>query len=371
MQEKKLIIPDVRDGLNSVERSLLCAMYKLKLVARSRYIETKKVIANAEITNTENMSAVLETLIRMTKDFSMRHPLAYDDDMQAFEIDDGSVQSQKSIKWVRPSLMAKFMFDGIKFDEDPSALPCCFPNLLVNGACNENGYIVLPHNMHEITAAVHAICENPEITDEELFEIVPGPDFPIDSTIDKTDALLEIQKGKTGKIILSTRDENREIFVNGSVLVPDRNLDNLVEKRLSLKEMLVEWINFRDECIRRKAEEGLKNERNKLHLLDGVVVAMDNIEVYFSMVRSCASTDEIIKKSIEFGLDKKQAEYMAHYSVDKVCRYDKRAIYGKSKEKINNLENLVANKEARKQQMLKTLDMIDCRFGDERYTRMG
>ena len=85
MQEKKFIMPDVRDGLNSVERSLLCAMYRLKLVARSRYIEVKKVIANAEITNTENMMNVLEVLNRMTEYLSKRHPLTYSSD--AFDSD--------------------------------------------------------------------------------------------------------------------------------------------------------------------------------------------------------------------------------------------------------------------------------------------
>ena len=370
IQEKKLIMPDVRDGLNAVERSLLCAMYRLKLVARSRYIEAKKVIANAEIVNTENMMSVSETLNRMTEYLSKRHPLTYSGDAFDSELVTNEAQQSNRKKWVRPSLVAKFMFDGVKFDEDPSALPCCFPNLLVNGVYDENGYIVMPHNMHEITAAVHAICEKPEITDEELFEIVPGPDFSIDSTIGKTDALLEIQKGCAGKIILSAHGKNREIWVNGNVLVPTESQDALIEKRLSLKEMLVEWIDFRDECIRRKAEEELKNERNKLHLLDGVVSAMDNIESNLAMVRSCASADEMIRKSVEFGLDEKQAEYMVHYSINKICHYDKRTIYGKCKGIIANLENLVANKDARKQRMLKTLDMIDRKFGDERYTRI-
>ena len=369
ISEKYFNYPDIRDGLNAVERSIICAMYRMKQASRPLYTSAKSIVNKAEITEFMNRSEVGDMLTQMTKPFYARHPLVYD--WEAFEMDGDIVQSINRCKRARLSLIAKFLFDGVSINNDPSALPCCFPNLVVNGARSENGYAVLPHNMHEITAAVHAIYENPEITEEELFLIVPGPDFSQNSIVVQNEDLQKIQKGETGKIILNGKNiDDKEIFVNCEVLNQIDGKEGSVICKCSLKQMLVVWMNHRLECIAKKAEIELECERNKKHLIDGVVAAVENIEDYLKMIRACNNHDEMIKNSIAFGLDKTQAEYMAHYPIRKICSYDKRTIYGRQEEKIANLEKLVNNKSAREQLMLKTLDMIDRKFGDERYTRI-
>jgi DNA gyrase subunit A len=132
----------------------------------------------------------------MAQDFSMRLPLL--DGQGNFGSIDGDPPAAMRYTEVRMGKPARDLLTDIEketvpfqanydgSEQEPLVLPARFPNLLVNGA----GGIAVgmatnipPHNLGEIVDATIAMIENPAVTDEELIDIVPGPDFPTGGTI--------------------------------------------------------------------------------------------------------------------------------------------------------------------------------------------
>ena len=136
--------------------------------------------------------AIYDALVRMAQDFSMRaaadrragqlrlgrrrsaggHALHRS---AAGEVGDGAARRHRQGHRRLPAELRRHA------SIEPTVLPARFPNLLVNGA----GGIAVgmatnipPHNLGEVIDACLALIDNPEITIDELMEIVPGPDFP-------------------------------------------------------------------------------------------------------------------------------------------------------------------------------------------------
>ncbi|MHA7872908.1 MAG: DNA gyrase subunit A, partial [Hyphococcus sp.] len=135
--------------------------------------------------------AIYDALVRMAQDFSMRLPLI--DGQGNFGSIDGDPPAAMRYTECRLEKVSNSLLDDIEKDtvafqpnydgseHEPTVLPAKFPNLLVNGS----GGIAVgmatnipPHNLGEIVDATIAMIDEPEISDERLIEIVPGPDFP-------------------------------------------------------------------------------------------------------------------------------------------------------------------------------------------------
>ena len=190
-------IPDARDGLKPVHRRILWSMHENGYEWNKPYKKSARVVGDViGKYHPHGDSAVYDALVRMAQDFSMRLPLL--DGQGNFGSIDGDPPAAMRYTEVRMAKPATALLEDIDKDtvdtqdnydgseNEPVVLPARYPNLLVNGA----GGIAVgmatnipPHNLGEIIDATIAMIDNPNTSDGELVEIVPGPDFPTGASI--------------------------------------------------------------------------------------------------------------------------------------------------------------------------------------------
>ena len=185
-------LPDVRDGLKPSQRRILVAMNDLQLGPRSKHRKCAKIAGDTSGNYHPHGEAVIyPTLVRMAQDWSLRYKLV--DGQGNFGSLDGDPPAAMRYTDARMASPAMEMMEDIKEDtvdfipnydetrEEPTVLPCRFPNLLVNGS---QGIAVgmatslPPHNLREICDAIVKLIDEPQTTIKELMKIVKGPDFP-------------------------------------------------------------------------------------------------------------------------------------------------------------------------------------------------
>lgn len=185
-------LPDVRDGLKPVHRRILFSMHENGYEFNKPYRKSARVVGDViGKYHPHGDQSIYDALVRMAQEFSMRLPLL--DGQGNFGSIDGDPPAAMRYTEVRMARPAQFLLEDIdkktvdfqdnydNSEREPTVLPARFPNLLVNGG---NGIAVgmatnvPPHNLGEIIDASLALIDDPDLTDEALLEIVPGPDFP-------------------------------------------------------------------------------------------------------------------------------------------------------------------------------------------------
>lgn len=185
-------LPDVRDGLKPVHRRILYSMHENGYEWNKQYRKSARVVGDViGKYHPHGDTAIYHAMVRMAQEFSMRLPLI--DGQGNFGSIDGDMPAAMRYTEVRMERVATMLLEDIDRDtvdykdnydnteSEPSILPARFPNLLVNGS---GGIAVgmatnIPsHNLVEVIDGAIAIMDNPQITTEELMEIVKGPDFP-------------------------------------------------------------------------------------------------------------------------------------------------------------------------------------------------
>ena len=185
-------LPDARDGLKPSQRRILVAMNDLNLGPNSSRVKCAKISGDTSGNyHPHGESVIYPTLVRMAQDWNMRAVLV--DKQGNFGSIAGLPPAAMRYTEARLSAIAAAMLEDLKLDTvdyvptydesrtEPTVLPSKFPNLLVNGS---NGIAVgmatsiPPHNLSEICDALVRVIDEPNISIDELLEIVPGPDFP-------------------------------------------------------------------------------------------------------------------------------------------------------------------------------------------------
>ncbi len=264
-------LPDVRDGLKPVHRRILFASQEGGFVYNRPYRKSSKIVGDVMGNyHPHGDSAIYDALARMTQPWSMRLPLidgqgnfgSMDPDPPA-----AMRYTEARLARVTTALLDDLDKDTVDFFEnydgsrsEPSVLPARFPNLLVNGA----GGIAVgmatnipPHNLGEVIDGCLAYIENPAITNEELFEIIPGPDFPTAPLILGSSGARAAYTTGRGSILQRCRHEieegrgDRRSIVLSSIPY-QVGKSNLVEKIAeAAKEKRIEGIaDIRDESNR-------------------------------------------------------------------------------------------------------------------------
>ncbi len=214
-------LPDVRDGLKPVHRRILFASQEGGFVAGRPYRKSAKIVGDVMGNyHPHGDSAIYDALARMTQDWSMRVPLI--DGQGNFGSMDPDPPASMRYTEARLAKVANYLLDDLDKDtvnfvenydgsrREPSVLPARFPNLLVNGA----GGIAVgmatnipPHNLGEVIDGCFAYMDNPGITSEELFAIIPGPDFPTAPLILGNAGARAAYTGGRGSILQRCRHE--------------------------------------------------------------------------------------------------------------------------------------------------------------------
>ncbi len=218
-------IPDLRDGLKPVHRRILYAMHETGNTSDKSYRKSARPVGDVMGKyHPHGDGAIYDALVRMAQDFSMSLPLL--DGQGNFGSMDGDSPAAMRYTEVRmaksaASLLADIEKDTVNFqpnydgkDLEPAVLPARFPNMLVNGA----GGIAVgmatnipPHNLGEVIDATKALIENPELTNHDLIQYVPAPDFPTGGLIlGRSGATKAYTEGR-GSVIMRARTEIEEI----------------------------------------------------------------------------------------------------------------------------------------------------------------
>ena len=187
-------LPDARDGLKPSQRRTLVAMNDLNSRYSGKTKKCAKICGDVSGNYHPHGEAVVyPTLVRMAQDWSLRYPLispqgnfgspAPEDKPAAMRYTEAkfSVFGDQMV-----SELSNQVVDYISNYNDemtePTVMPSLIPNLIVNGC---SGIAVgwatsmAPHNLREIANLIDAYIKNPDLTIEEIMEIVPGPDFPL------------------------------------------------------------------------------------------------------------------------------------------------------------------------------------------------
>jgi len=270
-------LPDVRDGLKPVHRRVLYAMSKVGNTSDKPYKKSARIVGETlGKYHPHGDVAVYDTIVRMAQEFSYRYPLI--DGQGNFGSVDGDAAAAMRYTEIRMSRIAEELLEDIdketvkfipNFDgslEEPEVLPGKIPNLLINGASGiavGMATNIPPHNLGEIADGISLMIDNPEISLEELMEVIKGPDFPTGGIICGTEGIREAYRTGRGSIKLQaqvftegiTGDSQGEKS-NPRLIIKELpyqvNKANLVEEiaRLVQEKKLPEIIDLRDESDR-------------------------------------------------------------------------------------------------------------------------
>ena len=263
-------LPDVRDGLKPVHRRILYAMIEGGYDWSKPYRKSARVVGDVMGNyHPHGDTAIYDSMVRMAQDSSMRLMLV--DGQGNFGSVDGDPPAamrytESRLAKSSESLLRDIDKDTIdyipNYDEsqsEPSVLPAEFPNMLVNGA----GGIAVgmatnipPHNPGEVVRACKALIDNPELSLEELMEIIPGPDFPTAALIMGRSGIREAFKSGRGSIIMRSRAEIIQTGKNA-----DREMIVITEIPFQVNKALV--LEKIGELVRDKTIEGISDLRDE------------------------------------------------------------------------------------------------------------
>ncbi len=212
-------LPDVRDGLKPSNRRILVAMSELNLSPGRPHRKCAKIAGDTSGNyHPHGEQVVYPTLVRMAQDFNMRYPLV--DGQGNFGSVDGDGAAAMRYTEARMTPIAMEMMVDIEKEtvnfvdnydgtlKEPIVLPGRFPNLICNGTTGiavGMATSVPPHNLTEVGNAIVAQIENPDITNDELLQIIPGPDFPTGGIIYGRSGITEAYKSGRGRVTLRAR----------------------------------------------------------------------------------------------------------------------------------------------------------------------
>ena len=248
-------IPRVEDGMKPVQRRILFTMNELGITPDTPYRKCARIVGDClGKYHPHGDGSVYDALVRLAQDFSMRGTLV--DGHGNFGSVDGDSAAAMRYTEARMTPLAMLMLKDIdkdtvpfrlNFDDtlkEPDMLPASFPNLLVNGA----GGIAVglatnipPHNLRESINAVIAQIDNPDITVDELMQIIPAPDFPTGGILLNTPELRAAYETGRGKLLLRAKTHIEDGTAGRKLIVITEipyqvNKSAMLEKILRLSE---------------------------------------------------------------------------------------------------------------------------------------
>jgi DNA gyrase subunit A len=460
-------LPDVRDGLKPVHRRVLYAMNEAGLTAGRPYRKSATVVGDVlGRYHPHGDSSVYDAVVRMVQEFSLRYPLV--DGQGNFGSIDGDNAAAYRYTEVRLTRIAMEMLAdidrgtvdfGANFDdtrEEPKVLPSRLPNLLVNGSTGiavGMATNIPPHNLREVSAAIVAMVDDPEITTDAIRKIITGPDFPTSGFIYgragikdyietgrgrlqvrarcvieenergtksqivvteipyqvnkerlKTQIIDLVRDGKVAGISAIRDESNKEgirmvmelkrdaiprvvlnqLFKHSQLqttfgvimlaLVPDPKTRQLVPKVMPVREVLQHYIDHRHEVITRRAQFDLDKALEREHILEGLKIAVDNIDEVIRIIRAADDTPTAsLNLQTRFGLSERQAEAILNMRLAKLTglEIDKlEAELAEVRALIADLRDILGSRERRMTILKAELMEVAEAYGDVRKTEI-
>ena len=454
-------LPDVRDGLKPVHRRILYAMNESGITPNKPHVKCARPVGDCMGKyHPHGDAAIYDTLVRLAQDFSMRVPLIDGHgNFGSIDGDGAAAMRYTEARLNKPAmeLLADLEKETVdwqpNYDEslqEPKVLPARFPNLLVNGSAGiavGMATNIPPHNLGEAIDATIAVMENPDISLDEILQIMPGPDFPTGATIMGRSGIREAYETGRGSITIrakahvekSTSGRNRIVVtkipyqVNKAKLIEkiadlvkqktvteisglndesDRKgmrividlkrgeepqvvlnklykhtqlqtgfginnlaLVNGVPHVLGLKDMLYNYIDHQIDVIQRRTRYELRKAEERAHILEGLVIALDNIDEVISIIRSSRDDAEARSKLIErFGLSEVQANHILEMRLRRLTGLEREKIeteLAELREKIAYYKRVLDDENLVKEIIRDEMLEIKRRYADKRRTEIA
>ena len=453
-------LPDVRDGLKPVHRRILYAMSELGLGPGRAYKKSATVVGDVlGKYHPHGDSAVYDSMVRMVQTFSLRYPLV--DGQGNFGSVDGDSAAAYRYTEARLQRLALELIEDIDKDtvafrdnfdgsiQEPTVLPSKFPNLLVNGSSGiavGMATNIPPHNLTEICNAVIALLAEPDLPQEELEQIVQGPDFPTGGYVCGREGIRDAYRTGRGRIIMRAKAEIEEIDANSeriviteipfmvnksrlieqiAGLVRDKKLTEIRDMRdesdrdgmrivvelkrdavphivlnrlykhtqmqatfgtillalvdgqpkiMALREMLQHFITHRLRVIVRRSEFDLAKARDREHILEGLKIAVDNIDEVIKLIRAADDTEQASNELQErFSLSERQAKAILDMRLARLTGLETDKLETELAEvraTIEELLSILGSEERRFTILREELEGIIAQYGDERRTEI-
>ena len=453
-------LPRVEDGLKPVQRRILYTMMELGTTPDKPHRKCARIVGDClGKYHPHGDSSVYGALVHMAQDFSMRAPMV--DGHGNFGSIDGDGAAAMRYTEARMTPLAMEMLRDIEKDtvpfrlnfddtlKEPDMLPARFPNLLVNGA---NGIAVglatnIPtHNLGESIRAVLAQMDNPEISLEELMQILPGPDFPTGGVLLNNDeirrgyetgrgkltlrARVHIEDGTNGKKLLVITEvpyqvnkaamlekihklsEEKKAALGGicdirdesdrtgmrAVIELKRDTDpakvlaylykysdlqitfgvNMVAISggkpvlLTLKQLIAGYIDYQKQVVTRRTEYELKQAKARAHILQGLMIALDNLDEVIALIRASKSPKEARIGLMErFELTDVQAQAILDMRLQRLTNLEVEALrkeYADILKLITRLEGILKSEKKLREVIRKEMEALAEQYADERRT---
>ena len=373
-------LPDVRDGLKPVHRRILYAMHELGLTPDRPYRKCARVVGDVlGKYHPHGDQSVYDALVRLVQEFSSRYPLlaghgnfgSVDNDppaaMRYTETRLAAISHEGMLTEIGEETV-EFIGNFDNSQQEPTVLPAQLPFLLLNGCAGiavGMATNIPPHNLGEVVDGLIALIDNPDLSDEKLFQLIPGPDFPTGGEIIGDAGIREAYSTGKGGIVLRGVAQVEEIApVRGSKrrtaiiitelpyqvnkaawiekvaeLVNQGRLQGISDLRdesdregmrvvielkrdtkeqdvlqhlyhqtalqtnfgaillaivdgqprqLSLRHLLQEFLSFREQTLNRRYTHELEKAQNRLHLLEGLLKALSNLDDVIEILRQAA-----------------------------------------------------------------------------------
>ncbi len=376
-------LPDVRDGLKPVHRRVLFAMHELSNDYNKPYKKSARIVGDViGKYHPHGDTAVYDTIVRMAQDFSLRYMLV--DGQGNFGSVDGDNAAAMRYTEIRMSkiaheLLADIEKETVDFgpnydgsEQEPLIMPTRIPNLLINGSSGiavGMATNIPPHNLNEVLNACFALLKNPEISVDELIELIPAPDFPTAGIIYGTAGVKEGYRTGRGRVVMRGRTHFEDLEKGGrqSIIidelpyqvnkktliekiaelvnekkiegisdlrdesdksgmrvvielkrgeVPEVILNNLYKQTqlqdtfgmnmvalmdgqprlLNLKQMLEAFLRHRREVVTRRTVFELRKARDRGHVLEGLAVALANVDEMIAIIKAAPTPPEAKKE---------------------------------------------------------------------------
>ena len=262
-------LPDVRDGLKPVHRRVLFAMHEANITASRPYVKCARVVGDVlGKYHPHGDSATYEALVRMVQEFSLRYPLI-DGQGNFGSVDGDSAAAYRytecRLQKIAAELLADIDRDTVDFapnydgkELEPTVLPSRLPNLLVNGSSGiavGMATNIPPHNLTETIAGCLAVLNTPDITIDELMELIPAPDFPTAGIIYGLEGVREGYRTGRGRVVIRARTHIEDIERGGRQAIIVDEIPYQVNKANLLTRI--------GELVREKKIEGISDLRDE------------------------------------------------------------------------------------------------------------
>ena len=273
-------LPDVRDGLKPVHRRILYAMHEDGITSDKPYRKCANTVGSVlGRYHPHGDVAVYDAMVRMAQDFSMRYMLI--DGHGNFGSIDGDGPAAMRYTEARMAKISNYMLADIEkntvnfmpnYDDrlqEPTVLPAQIPALLINGSSGiavGMATNIPPHNLTEVIDGIIKIIDEDEVTDEDLMQVVKGPDFPTGALILGREGIKEAYTTGRGKITLRAETEIEEM---------SGNRQRIVVSSLPYQVNKAKLIANISDLVKDKKIEGISDVRDESDRIDRVRVVIE------------------------------------------------------------------------------------------------